>query len=288
MIPSRRHVQGAVRMAILLSSLLEVLGRFVPIYVMSRGRVCTARRAAWLHASCARIARRLSLLPSVSGGLEGGGLTVSNHLTYLDILVYGAVRPLVFVAKSEVRRWPLLGTLASLGGTIFVDRGPQPAGDSSQPANRAGFARGISGAAFSGRHQLPRQLGPALSAAAFRTRDPRRRKRYSGGGSLPGGGYSRRPSDLLGRNGLLAPPLPHHVRQGPDSRDQLRFSLPISRPQDRGTGGLATGAVVARGASNSQASKARPGAPTQFRRRGRREGLNICGLLSLQDPRCSW
>jgi lyso-ornithine lipid O-acyltransferase len=50
------------------------------------------------------------------------GLTVSNHLTYLDILVYGAVRPFLFVAKSEVRRWPLLGTLASLGGTIFVDR----------------------------------------------------------------------------------------------------------------------------------------------------------------------
>ena len=53
---------------------------------------------------------------------EGAGLTVSNHLTYLDVLAYGAVRPFLFVAKSEVRRWPLLGTLASLGGTIYVDR----------------------------------------------------------------------------------------------------------------------------------------------------------------------
>jgi lyso-ornithine lipid O-acyltransferase len=121
---SRRQFYGAVRMAILLTSLIEVLGRFVPIYLVSRGRVPAARRAAWLHASCARIAKRLALAPSISHAQagDGAGLTVSNHLTYLDILVYGAARPFLFVAKSEVRRWPLLGTLASLGGTIFVDR----------------------------------------------------------------------------------------------------------------------------------------------------------------------
>ncbi len=118
----RRSFRGAVRLVILLSSLLEVLGRFVLTYIECGGQVSTARRAGWLHASCARIARRLSLVPGVSGTPGGSGLIVSNHLTYLDILVYGAVRPLVFVAKSEVRRWPLLGALASLGGTIFVDR----------------------------------------------------------------------------------------------------------------------------------------------------------------------
>lgn len=129
MLPSRRHafrfVRGAVRTVVLVCSLLEVLGRFVPVYLSCGGRVSTARRAAWLHASCARIARRLSLVPSVTiaAGGESTGLTVSNHLTYLDILVYGAARPFLFVAKSEVRRWPLLGTLACLGGAIFVDRG---------------------------------------------------------------------------------------------------------------------------------------------------------------------
>jgi 1-acyl-sn-glycerol-3-phosphate acyltransferase len=123
--PLGRRIYGTVRMAILLTTILEVLGRFAAIYLVSRGRVSTARRAAWLHASCVRAARRLSLVPSVtqSGGSEGRGLTVSNHLSYLDILVYGAACPFLFVAKSEVRRWPLLGTLASLGGTIFVDRG---------------------------------------------------------------------------------------------------------------------------------------------------------------------
>ena len=118
----RRSFRGAGRLVILFSSLLEVLGRFGLIYLGCGGQVSTARRAEWLHASCARIARRLSIVPDVSGTPEGSSLIVSNHLTYLDILVYGAVRPFVFVAKSEVRRWPLLGTLASLGGTIFVDR----------------------------------------------------------------------------------------------------------------------------------------------------------------------
>jgi lyso-ornithine lipid O-acyltransferase len=124
MLPNR-HLYGMVRLAVLVTSLLEVLGRFVPLYVSFRGRVPAAQRAAWLHASCVRIARRLALAPSVRRPQAGdvAGLTVSNHLTYLDILVFGAARPFLFVAKSEVRRWPLLGTLASLGGTIFVDRG---------------------------------------------------------------------------------------------------------------------------------------------------------------------
>lgn len=118
----RRRFRGAERLAILFGSLLEVLGRFVLIYLWRRGQVTKAERAEWLHASCARIAKRLSLAPEIFGAMDGAGLTVSNHLTYLDILVYGAVRPFVFVAKSEVRRWPLLGTLARVGGTIFVDR----------------------------------------------------------------------------------------------------------------------------------------------------------------------
>ncbi len=50
------------------------------------------------------------------------GLIASNHLSYLDILFYGATVPCVFVSKIEVRAWPLLGLLAALGGTVFLDR----------------------------------------------------------------------------------------------------------------------------------------------------------------------
>lgn len=47
---------------------------------------------------------------------------VSNHLSYLDIPVFGAVANLVFVAKSEVASWPLLGTVCKVADTIFVVR----------------------------------------------------------------------------------------------------------------------------------------------------------------------
>ena len=52
----------------------------------------------------------------------GRYLLASNHITWLDIFVIHAVKPVRFVSKSEVRRWPVAGFLASRAGTLFVDR----------------------------------------------------------------------------------------------------------------------------------------------------------------------
>jgi lyso-ornithine lipid O-acyltransferase len=49
-------------------------------------------------------------------------LLVSNHLSYLDIIVFSTVLPARFVAKRQVRGWPLIGPLSWLLGTIFIDR----------------------------------------------------------------------------------------------------------------------------------------------------------------------
>jgi len=68
------------------------------------------------------VLRRLGFTLRVKGESPGQGLLVSNHLSYLDILVYGATLPCVFVSKQEVRSWPMLGLLAALGGTVFIDR----------------------------------------------------------------------------------------------------------------------------------------------------------------------
>ncbi len=48
---------------------------------------------------------------------------VSNHISWLDVVVLGAQAPVTFVAKSEVAGWPLLGFLARRSGTLFVARG---------------------------------------------------------------------------------------------------------------------------------------------------------------------
>ena len=49
-------------------------------------------------------------------------LILSNHASWLDILVIGAKTPVVFVAKSEVAKWPFFGWLARMQRTIFVER----------------------------------------------------------------------------------------------------------------------------------------------------------------------
>lgn len=49
-------------------------------------------------------------------------LYVSNHSSWLDILVLGSVLQAAFVAKAEVGQWPVAGTIARLGRTVFVSR----------------------------------------------------------------------------------------------------------------------------------------------------------------------
>ena len=66
--------------------------------------------------------RVLGIHIPVSGTPPEGGLLVANHLSYVDILVLSAVHPFLFVAKSEVREWPLFGLLARLAGTLFIRR----------------------------------------------------------------------------------------------------------------------------------------------------------------------
>jgi 1-acyl-sn-glycerol-3-phosphate acyltransferase len=52
-----------------------------------------------------------------------GSLIVANHISWLDIYALNAARPMVFVAKAEVRQWPLIGWLAASTDTVFLRRG---------------------------------------------------------------------------------------------------------------------------------------------------------------------
>jgi 1-acyl-sn-glycerol-3-phosphate acyltransferase len=53
---------------------------------------------------------------------EGAFLMVVNHLSYLDVPVLSSQLPAAFVAKAEVRPWPVLGLLIRAMNTVFVDR----------------------------------------------------------------------------------------------------------------------------------------------------------------------
>lgn len=49
-------------------------------------------------------------------------LLVSNHLSYVDVVVLASRLECLFVAKKEVESWPIIGTLCRSAGTIFIDR----------------------------------------------------------------------------------------------------------------------------------------------------------------------
>ena len=58
----------------------------------------------------------------LAGDLPGNLLIVANHISWLDIFVLNTLQPARFIAKSELRRWPIVGRLSVGVGTLFIDR----------------------------------------------------------------------------------------------------------------------------------------------------------------------
>ena len=81
-----------------------------------------AARAAWLQRATIRHLKIFGFTSEITGQIPRTGLLVSNHLSYLDILVLGSLTPAVFVSKADVRSWPVFGWLAALAGTVFIER----------------------------------------------------------------------------------------------------------------------------------------------------------------------
>ena len=72
-------------------------------------------------------ARGVGVIAGIELNVEGEipqerALWVSNHLGYLDPVVFLMLRPLYFLAKSEVRGWPGIGAAGRMIGTLFIDR----------------------------------------------------------------------------------------------------------------------------------------------------------------------
>ena len=117
----RSATRSAVLLALLLAARLDGQCRclFLGLRAGPAGAVC-------VHGWCRRIIRCLRLPCFIDGpvpAVDGRSLAVvSNHLSYLDILLYSAVRPFVMVAKSEVRCWPLIGWITAQAGTVYVQR----------------------------------------------------------------------------------------------------------------------------------------------------------------------
>jgi 1-acyl-sn-glycerol-3-phosphate acyltransferase len=86
------------------------------------GPAGTAPRAVWMAKHARRVLRSLNVTVARHGLPPKRGLLAANHLGYLDIIVVGAAQPTVFLSKSEVRRWPIIGFLTAIAGTLYIRR----------------------------------------------------------------------------------------------------------------------------------------------------------------------
>ncbi|MFD6758721.1 lysophospholipid acyltransferase family protein [Streptomyces roseolus] len=119
-----RPAPAALACARLAAGLATVLLGVVLLPVV--GPLPAAARYALVRLWTRAVVRAFGVRLTVTGALPPGAgrsaLVVANHVSWLDIPVVAAVLPGRMIAKREVRGWPLLGPLAALGGTLFIDR----------------------------------------------------------------------------------------------------------------------------------------------------------------------
>lgn len=87
-------------------------------------RMDAGQREAEVQAWALRMLQILGVSLEVRGTpvAHGPVLLVANHISWLDILVLHAARFCRFVSKSDVKHWPLIGTLATGAGTLYIER----------------------------------------------------------------------------------------------------------------------------------------------------------------------
>lgn len=136
----RGTIAGALRLGLVP---LWTIGCYLAWLLAGVGPGGGPRRSRVVRGWARGVARILRIRVTCSGPAPRPPfLLVTNHLSYLDVIVLASLVDAVFVAKREVRGWPLFGPLARAIGCIFVDR------DMPRDALRAGAA--IEGAVRAG------------------------------------------------------------------------------------------------------------------------------------------
>jgi 1-acyl-sn-glycerol-3-phosphate acyltransferase len=114
----RQFIRSVVR--ILYFFALLIMGGAALLLHRPRTR---AARAEWLHRFAAMLLRRLGIAAKQTGTYPQTGVVISNHMGYLDIMSFAALARCVFVSKSEIASWPLIGWMTTMAGTVYVQRG---------------------------------------------------------------------------------------------------------------------------------------------------------------------
>lgn len=121
---------------------VSVFARHLTHLFVSRPRT-RPERAAWLTGFCRAALAAIDVTTSVEGPVPMSGAVITNHLSYLDILVHASLRPCVFVAAIETRKMPLIGWISMMAGTVYVVRGSGGSAEKAAEGMAKGFRDGL-------------------------------------------------------------------------------------------------------------------------------------------------
>ncbi|HPE01134.1 MAG TPA: lysophospholipid acyltransferase family protein [Burkholderiaceae bacterium] len=152
-----RTLIGAARMFVLTLWMLSALAITVLVFPWAsqtlRGRFTRALsravvRLAGVRLSATGVALPAELAATGVAHWTKGRLVLANHITWLDIFAIDAVLPSRFVAKAEIGRWPVVGWMVTLSGTLYIERGRRHAVAAANHRVAEHLARGETVAVF--------------------------------------------------------------------------------------------------------------------------------------------
>lgn len=119
---SRYFVAYCVRPVRALGIVVLIIGGFATLALLFPW-MNQARRGVVIQYWSRMVLYTVGIRLSVTGTRpERAALLVANHVSWADPFLLIACYPVYFVAKAEIRQWPVLGRLAALSGTIFIRR----------------------------------------------------------------------------------------------------------------------------------------------------------------------
>ena len=118
-----------LRSARLLGTVLWGLLAVLAVYPLVSAAGQLAIKRSWSRQMLKACGLAFEIQAAPDGVIEPqpGELVVMNHISFIDILALDALRPVHFIAKSEIRKWPVIGILCDRTGTIFIERGKRRA-----------------------------------------------------------------------------------------------------------------------------------------------------------------
>ena len=211
-------MSGAVRIAFVFLIFALLTLPLLPVQYVSM------RLERFVHKSLPRfwhrvIAKLLGLRVHVTGELSSARplLIVANHSSWADIVVLSTIAEVSFIAKSEVKTWPLFGLFAVLQRSVFVERerkqttGRQAGTIASRLAQGDAMVLFAEGTTSDGNRVLPFKSA-LFGAAQLALRDTAAHKvliqpvsiAYTKVQGLPMGRYMRRVASWPGSVGIIS------------------------------------------------------------------------------------